>query len=153
MSSARALKMSQSPDPAPVTNPAILSRKFNKLSISKSSLKSVVNKINGLMWVQITRNQHTHAPTEYSPTVRFEICNGRSALASRTLFMPQLSSCRSKVIDRASQKVDIVEKLDRHSTAKPKRRKQRVESGCGWVGSAWAVGTRAGIRRRCGLGC
>ena len=47
-SSPFALNMSQSPDPAPATNPAILSHYFKELGISRSSLKSVVNKINGL---------------------------------------------------------------------------------------------------------
>jgi hypothetical protein len=45
----------------PATNPAILSRKFNELWISRSSLKSVVNKINGLSYVGSNHTQPTHA--------------------------------------------------------------------------------------------
>jgi len=37
-------------------------------------------------------------PTEYSPTVRLEICNGRSALASRTALHSPIAAIRLEPI-------------------------------------------------------
>ena len=90
-SSPCALKMSQSPDPAPATNPAILCRKFNELWISRSSRKSVVNKINGLREVGSNHTQPTHS---CQPLNTHQLSVWKSATAAwpwhrELLFMPE----------------------------------------------------------------
>jgi hypothetical protein len=82
--------MSQSPHPAPATNPAILSRKFNELWISRSSLKSIVNKINGLSDVGSNHTQPTHS---CHPLNTYQLSAWKPATAARSwhrelLFLP-----------------------------------------------------------------
>ena len=84
-------------NPTPATNPAILSRKFNELWISRSSLKSVVNKINGLSDVGSNHTQPTHS---CHPLNTHHLSAWKSATAARPwhrelLFMPLCRHCQA----------------------------------------------------------
>jgi hypothetical protein len=67
---------------APATKPAILSRKFNELWINRSSLKSAVNKINGLSDVGSNHTQPTHS---CHPLNTHQLSAWKSATAARPL--------------------------------------------------------------------
>src|SRR6266404_8671325 len=107
--------------------------------------KYVVNKINGLSDVgsNHTQTNTLMPPTEYSPTVRLEICNGRSALASRTALPAPFASFADRCTSVSDKKYFPYE--SQCGRREPRRRHARAcpRRVC-WPLCAWTI--RATIR-------